>query len=66
MNSNCPRCFGDGMIHMSHFDAMVLADHPLPEISKVVHSKEHEKIGQYIADNLIEDGATLQTGLLFV
>ena len=57
-----PRTFGDGVIHKSHFDALVEADHPLPEIHNSNATEEEEKIGQFIADNLVMDGATLQMG----
>ena len=61
-NANLPRTFGDAMVHISHFDVMVKADFPLPEIHKTEISPVEEKIGQFIADNLVEDGATLQMG----
>jgi acyl-CoA hydrolase len=57
-----PRTFGDGVIHMSHFDAMVKADVPLPEIHMTEATPVESKIGQLIADNLVQDGATLQMG----
>ena len=57
-----PRTFGDGVIHVSHFDAMVHGDHPLPEIHDFATSPVEAKIGQLIADNLVQDGATLQMG----
>ena len=62
VNSNMPRTFGDGCIHVSHLDAMVEGNIPLPEIHKVEASAEENKIGKIIADNLIQDGATLQMG----
>jgi len=61
-----PRTFGDGVIHKSHFDALVEADHPLPEIHDSTATDEEEKIGQFIADNLVMDGATLQMGLFYL
>jgi len=63
VNVNMPRTFGDGVIHMSHFDAMVQADYPLPESHKTAPTPVEEKIGQLIADNLVQDGATLQMGI---
>jgi hypothetical protein len=65
VNPNMPRTFGDGVIHMSHLDAMVQVDHPLPEIHKIAPSLAESKIGQFIADNLVQDGATLQMGKCF-
>jgi acyl-CoA hydrolase len=63
VNVNMPRTFGDGVIHKTHFDAMVEAHHPLPEIHKTEPSAVEHKIGQLIADNLVQDGATLQMGI---
>ncbi len=63
VNENMPRTFGDGMIHIDDFDAVVHADHPLPEIvSNGSISEVNKKIGAYCA-GLIEDGATIQTGI---
>jgi len=63
VNSNLPRTFGDGIVHISHFDALVKADFPLPEIHKTVITPIEEQIGQHIANNLVADGATLQMGI---
>jgi len=48
---------------MSQFDALVKADMPLPEMGSCQASKTDNIIGKLLADNLIEDGATLQLGL---
>mgnify|MGYP001797456367 FL=1 len=64
VNPNMPRTFGDGIIHQSHFDAMVETDNPLPTREPAAPSKVEEKIGEIIAGNLVEDGATLQMGKL--
>lgn len=63
VNSHLPRTFGDGIIHQSHIDAMVQFDQPLHEMEVNTLTKEEEKIGQLIADNLVDDGATLQMGI---
>ena len=63
VNPNMPRTFGDGVIHKSHFDALVEVDHALPEIHHSKATEEEEKIGKFVADNLVMDGATLQMGL---
>ena len=63
VNAYAPRTFGDGIIHMSQFDALVKADVPLPEMSLAKPSRTDDFIGKLLADNLIEDGATLQLGL---
>lgn len=58
-----PRTFGDGAIHMSHLDAIVHDSTPLPEMTSREPSEAEEAIGQIIAENLVKDGATLQTGI---
>lgn len=58
-----PRTFGDGLIHQSHIDYAVCVDQPLPEHGSSSISDEEQKIGEYIAQNLVEDGATLQMGI---
>lgn len=63
VNANQPRTFGDGIVHISHLDAMVEATHPLPELKKKVISDVEEKIGNFIATKLVDDGATLQMGI---
>ncbi|XP_067658202.1 4-hydroxybutyrate coenzyme A transferase-like [Haliotis asinina] len=63
VNKQMPRTFGDGLIHQSHFDAMVAEDRPLPELKKKAMSSEESAIGKFIAQNLVQDGATLQLGI---
>jgi len=63
VNPQVPRTHGDGMIHISSFDAMVRHEAPLQE----VHfgddvSAIDLQIGQRIAE-LIEDRSTLQMGI---
>jgi len=43
---------------------MVEHDTPLPEIAPIIRTPEINEIARLIADNLVEDGATLQTGNL--
>jgi len=50
---------------MSQFNALVKADAPLPEMPLREISKNDNIIGKLLADNLIEDGATLQLGLFY-
>lgn len=62
VNPRMPRVLGDGIIKIDAFDALVYAEQEIPE---VVSSKLDEislRIGEYCA-GLIEDGATLQTGI---
>ena len=41
-------------------------DHPLPYGHKKMASKEDEIIGKLVAENLVENGATLQMGMYLV
>lgn len=58
-----PRTFGDAIIHEGHFDAAVNVDVPLSIHPNRKMSPEEEAIGKWIAENLVEDGATLQMGI---
>ncbi|HYK76315.1 MAG TPA: acetyl-CoA hydrolase/transferase C-terminal domain-containing protein [Daejeonella sp.] len=63
VNPNMPRTFGDGTIHVKHLDAMVHAEHELPELfPSKMDPDAAAKIGAYCAE-LIEDGSTIQTGI---
>jgi len=62
-NPQCPRTYGDGQVHQSHLDAFVYIDHPLPVAHKKVPSAEETAIGNLIAENLVDNGATLQMGI---
>ncbi|KAK5975477.1 4-hydroxybutyrate coenzyme A transferase [Trichostrongylus colubriformis] len=63
-NKNMPRTFGDSVIHSSHIDVLV-EDHSFPvqalPIGKI--SEEEQKIGNLIAENLVDNGSTLQMGI---
>lgn len=63
VNRHMPRTFGDATVHMSHFDAAVSVDVPLPQHGGKPPSPVEARIGQLIAENLVEDGATLQMGI---
>jgi acyl-CoA hydrolase len=63
VNPNMPRTFGDGQVHIDSFDALVYTENSLPEVvSGESDSPVFKKIGKFCAD-LIEDGATIQTGI---
>jgi acyl-CoA hydrolase len=62
VNPRMPRTLGDGIVKADSFDAVVYAIDELPEINQGKISELSMKIGQYCA-TLIEDGATLQTGI---
>lgn len=63
VNPKMPRTFGDAIIHQSHFDYVVNIDTPLPQHGGKGSSEVETKIGQLIAENLVDDGATLQMGI---
>lgn len=63
VNSRMPRTFGDGIIHVSHFDYAIKHDEPLPDHAPGPLGEEDCKIAKLIAENLVEDGATLQMGI---
>ncbi|MCD6012960.1 MAG: acetyl-CoA hydrolase/transferase [Flavipsychrobacter sp.] len=63
VNPRMPRVLGEGIIHLSDFDAMVWAETELFEVNYAQKVSEvTEKIGRQIA-SLIEDGSTLQMGI---
>lgn len=67
INSNVPRVFGDGFVHMSQFDTIVQVDEKLPELMQRANGSSHaaaDKIGRLLASTLISDCATLQMGML--
>lgn len=63
VNERVPRTHGDSFIHVSSFDAMVLADEPLHEVNFSNHvTKEEMLIGEHVAQ-LVTDRSTLQLGI---
>jgi acyl-CoA hydrolase len=62
INPRMPRTHGDGMIHISRFDAAIEYKTPLPEHLIPEPGEEELRIGRYCAE-LIDDGATLQMGI---
>lgn len=62
VNPNMPRTLGDSFVHVSALHALVESDLPLLEHAPTAISPEAQKIGEFIA-SLVEDGATLQTGI---
>jgi acyl-CoA hydrolase len=62
INPHMPRTHGDGLIHISHIDLGVEVSDPLPEAGVHQLTDVEIAIGQNCA-NLVEDGATLQTGI---
>lgn len=63
VNPRMPRTLGDGIIKIDEFDAVVFAEHELPEvIPHDTHPEISARIGTYCAE-LVEDGATIQMGI---
>jgi acyl-CoA hydrolase/RimJ/RimL family protein N-acetyltransferase len=62
VNPNMPRTLGDSFVHVNALHALVESDLPLLEHGRLTISAEARKIGEFIA-SLVEDGATLQTGI---
>lgn len=65
-NDQMCRTFGDGLIHESHIDALVECNgFPLHLRHTSTITEIEQKIGQIIADNLVDNGATLQMGMFW-
>lgn len=62
VNPNVPRTLGDGLIHVSRFNAMVNCTDPLHEAAQKPITDEEMAIGNHIAA-MIEDRSTLQMGI---
>lgn len=63
INSKMPRTHGDGIVHMSRFDAVVYVDQDLPTVSYTEKIDQASlSIGKYCAE-LIDDRSTLQMGI---
>jgi acyl-CoA hydrolase len=63
VNPRMPRTLGDGIVKIDSFDAVVYAEQELPEVIAPKGNDEvAKKIGGYCAE-LVEDGATIQTGI---
>ncbi len=63
VNPKIPRTFGDGTIHVSHLDCVVDVDEELPHRPPAKINPIESAIGRLIAENLVENGATLQMGM---
>lgn len=62
INPRMPRVLGDGMVHISRIAAWVDVEAELPEAHGGAPGEVEIAIGKFAA-GLIEDGATLQTGI---
>ncbi|XP_067140585.1 4-hydroxybutyrate coenzyme A transferase-like [Centruroides vittatus] len=63
VNSHQIKTFGDSQVHVNRFDFLVEGHHELPQVQLKQYSETDLEIGKLLADNLIDDGATLQTGV---
>lgn len=63
VNPRMPRTLGDGLIHVNTFYGMVKVEEELSEVTSEHWDEEiPRRIGVYCAD-LVENGATIQTGI---
>lgn len=62
VNPQMPRTHGDGLIHRDQIDLAVEVDVPIPAHAPPLLTEAERALGQHVA-SLIEDGATLQTGI---
>lgn len=58
-----PRVFGDGSIHVSHLDYVWRFDQPMHSPKDREIGPVEDAIGRLIAEQLVQDGATLQMGI---
>ncbi|KAI1283759.1 4-hydroxybutyrate coenzyme A transferase [Halotydeus destructor] len=63
VNPLMPRTQGDALVHESHFDYLFECTEQLSELGSKQTTDDEKTIGKLIAENLIEDGATLQMGI---
>ena len=62
VNARMPRVHGDSFLHVGRLDAVVETDRPLAELPHADPDPVAAAIARHVA-SLIEDGATLQTGI---
>ncbi|VDQ16981.1 unnamed protein product, partial [Trichobilharzia regenti] len=62
INPNLPVTYGEAHIHISHFNSVIHVDVPCHCLKTRPISQAEEKIGALIAENLVDDDSTLQTG----
>ena len=63
VNPRMPRVLGEGIVHVSRFNAMIWEEAELPEIDYSLKTDEvTRKIGEKVA-SIIDDGSTLQMGI---
>lgn len=62
INPRMPRTHGDGLLHISTFDAYFYEETELPEAHPQKLTDVEKSIGKFVS-GIIEDGATIQTGI---
>ncbi len=62
VNKQMPRSHGDGLVHISRFDAWCEVDEPIHELDLGEPDDIETRIGQHVA-GLVDDSATLQMGI---
>jgi acyl-CoA hydrolase/GNAT superfamily N-acetyltransferase len=62
VNPAMPRTFGDSIVNAADIDWIVPVSTPIPELQIEPLDETHRSIGRHVA-SLIQDGATLQTGI---
>ncbi len=62
VNAQCPRVFGDAIVHVSEIDAFVESDRPIVPAPVTKITDVERAIGGYCAE-LIEDGSCMQIGI---
>lgn len=62
VNPLMPRTLGQSFLHVSRVAALVPVEHELPELLIEPENEVHREIGKNVA-SLIQDGATIQTGI---
>jgi acyl-CoA hydrolase len=63
INRHMPRTYGDGIVHITNFDSVIHHDEHLHITNPKPLTPNDRLIGNLIAENLVEDGATLQMGI---
>ncbi|KAF5403387.1 Acetyl coenzyme A hydrolase transferase [Paragonimus heterotremus] len=63
VNDQLPLTRGDASIHFSNLTVLRTGSQPCHQMAPRKSSDVEDKIGSIIAENLVEDGATLQTGI---
>nr|CAD2145479.1 unnamed protein product [Meloidogyne enterolobii] len=66
INTSQPKTFGDSEIHLSQIDYLVehsINTTPIFELPAIESNDQERLIGKWIAENLVDNGATLQMGI---